>query len=84
MGCLGGVFPSVLACLRHMSSVDTRQTDPSFTTIFSLEVLVGPDDGFILLLPRGACLLTGKMTHGVMFSLPQRGVPARQRGNLWF
>lgn len=61
---LGAVFPSMFTCLGHMPSVATRQTDPSFTTICSLEVLVRVDDGFNLLLPRCACLLIGKMTHG--------------------
>lgn len=64
MGCLGVVFPSKVACLGHMSSVDTRQTDPSFTTICRLEVLVGAGDDFSSLLPGCMCLLIGKMTHG--------------------
>lgn len=64
MGCLGVVFPSELACLGHISSVDTGQTDPSFTTICRLKVLVGAGDDFSPLLSRCVCLLTEKMTHG--------------------
>ena len=59
MGCLGAIFLFMLACLGHMSSVDTRQMDPNFTTICNFEVLVGAGDGFNLL-PRCASLLTGK------------------------
>lgn len=40
---LGAVFPSMFACLGHMPSVDTRQTDASFTTICNLEVLMRVD-----------------------------------------
>lgn len=40
---LGAVFPSMFACLVHMPSVDTRQTDASFTTICNLEVLMRVD-----------------------------------------
>lgn len=81
MGCLGVVFPSMLACLGHMSSVDTRQMDLSFTTICSFEVLVEAGE-WLQSSPAQMCM----SPHRKNDSLYHRevGVTARQRDNLCY